>query len=212
MKTAILSVIYQEPDWHQTVDCIANHAPGYPVFFVDRKGTGSLAEAFNRGFKENNLIVYDLVWFLTNVRFGPRTLQRLEDHMWKTPYAAIHPAFESDHHHLRPKQVDEVFEVAFVEFTAPLVRSSIFANNPLDERMPYAGHDLDWGYRVRYAGHLIGVYHGVTVEHTYIRHNKRKHPVTALRANLRAATEEPTKQLLAQIYGENRQQKLGSAY
>jgi GT2 family glycosyltransferase len=206
-KTAILSVVYYEPEWIQTCTDLANNAQGYPVFFVDRKGTGSLAHAFNSGFKTYQLWEFDYVWMLTNIRFGPNCLEPLEQALeMRPPIAAISPTFDSDHAHHRPKRGSDtndiiVRDVPFVEFTCPLVRSSVFKHDWLDENMPYSGHDLDWGHRMRMVGLKLGVHPGVKIEHKYIRHSKSRHPATIERARLRAAAEEPTKRALAAKYG-----------
>jgi GT2 family glycosyltransferase len=66
--------------------------------------------------------------------------------------------------------------------------------------MPYWGHDLDWGYRVRQAGWTLAVDHDVEVGHTYIR-NSKPHPATVRRRKLRILSDEPTRRTLAQEYG-----------
>lgn len=173
-----------------------------PTFFVDRKGVGSLAEAFNRGYAQHCLRQFEFVWFLTNIRFSPDVLLEMEAAFLREPeLAAVTPSFSSDHAHIRPDDKKNFSRVPFVEFTCPLVRSSVFAEFPLDERMPYSGHDLDWGYRVHQAGWIIGVLPDVVIGHTYIRHSKSTHPATRKRKALRDAAEEPTKQVLAEKYG-----------
>jgi len=214
MKTAILSIIYYEPEWLETCKDLAAYAHGYPVFFVDRHGTGSLAAAINRGFLHHSMALrFDYVWVLTNVRFGPDCIQVLEKAMRENPaYAALHPCFESDHSHLRAQPGMGLVDVPFVEFTAPLVHAWTFHRIGLDERMPYAGHDVDWGYRVRQIGGRIAVHHGVKVSHTYIRHNQTNHLVTLQRKTLREQHEQPTKDLIRKIYGPNHAELLGSNY
>jgi GT2 family glycosyltransferase len=217
MKTAILSIIYYEPEWYQTVQDIADYAKGVPVFFADRGGTGSLAGAINRGFLQNRLWDLDqeieYVWVLTNVRFGPNALEPLESAMDAMPrLAALHPSFDSDHLHLKQQPGRGVLEVPFVEFTAPLVRRRVFRDTQLDERMPYSGHDLDWGYRVRQRGYKLAVHHGVRINHTYIRNNSANHLVTLQRKTLREQHEQPTKDLIRKLYGPNHAELLGSNY
>jgi len=202
-KTAILMMVYHEPEWLQTVKCVATHCPGVPVFFTDRNGTDGLAGAFNHGFFNHRLWEFDYVWFLTNIVFnsGDGLLKLIAALDCRPAIAAITPAFDSDHAHTRPKGHDMVDHVPFVEFTCPLVRASVFRHTMLDPEMPYSGHDLDWGYRVRRRKCLLGVHHGVVVGHTYIRHSSSAHPATVARKALRDAAEEPTKALLAAKYG-----------
>lgn len=207
-NVCILSVIYQEAAWRATVDSIA-HA-GVPVFFVDRQGVGSLSKAFNDGFQKHWLERYQYVWMVSNVTFAPHVLPELVAKMEALPdYAAVHPSFDSDHKHMRqkPRSV-EVIEAPFVEFTAPLMKASVFARFPLDEEMPYVGHDVDWGFRVREAGFKVGVYHGAKLGHTYIRHAARVEPVTAQRRARRQAAMRGTGDALARKHGPDWRKKL----
>ncbi len=200
-KCAVVSIIYREIDWASTEKCLLDYCSPYPVFYVDRRGVGSLAKALNAGFKQwANGAKY--IWFVTNVLFSPDCLCNLIDEMDKTGYAAITPAFQSDHLFCRPvKDCKETKEVPFVEFTAPIVRADVFREFPLDEEMPYWGHDLDWGYRVRAAGHKIGVYHGEQLKHIYIRNNANNNRITQRRYELRGKTNAGTKYALTRKYG-----------
>lgn len=201
-KCAVVSVIYRELEWADTEKCLLNYCNPYPVFFVDRRGVGSLAKAINGGFSAwANGSEY--IWFVTNILFSPECLQKLIDQMDKNPkMAAITPSFESDHSFCRPIDgCKETKEVPFVEFTAPIVRASVFREFPLDEDMPYWGHDLDWGHRVRKAGHTLGVYHGEQLGHVYIRNTNNNQRITARRFELRKKSNSATRQALMRKYG-----------
>ncbi len=198
-RVIVISVVYEEPDWRQTRNCLERL--NCPVFYVGRKGVGSLARAINVGFLSYTTSTTEYVWFVTNVTWKSGLLEKLITEMDLGGWAAIHPCFASDHVHAQPAGVDETRAVPFIEFTAPMVRVDIFKRFLLDERMPYWGHDLDWGYRVSQAGHKIGVYHGQQLEHTYIRNNKQHHPITVERARLRRTTDQSTRVALEQKYG-----------
>jgi hypothetical protein len=208
-RTAILSVIYHESEWIQTINGIAA-MHGYPSFFHDRQGIGSLAHSFNEGFRAHGLARFDYVWMLTNViPYSKETLPALINAMESDPkLAAISPTFNSDHPHCCPGFATGVRECMFVEFTCPLVRSSVFESIQLDELMPYAGHDVDWGYKVRQAGWKIAVHHGTSVGHVYIRHSESLHTSTIARKRLREHNEEPTKQLIHARYGQDRERRI----
>jgi len=207
-KCNVVSVIYKELEWADTERCLDSCC--YPVHFVDRRGVGSLAKALNGGFKAwANGAEY--VWFVTNVLFSPECLQKLIEQMDNNPLmAAITPAFASDHVFCRP--IDgcvETKSVNFIEFTAPIVRASVFREHLLDEDMPYWGHDLDWGYRVRKHGWQLGVYHGEQLGHIYIRNTQNNQRVTARRYELRRKTNGETRKALIRKYGHNWKQVLG---
>jgi GT2 family glycosyltransferase len=193
-----VAIVYEEPFWTRTYACL--ESLGIPVVYVDRGGVGSLAEAYNRGFREAPDT--DLVWFVSDVTFAPGVLPALVETLRREDLAAVHPSFVSDHGFCRPDPAGGVVPAPFLEFTALLVRCDVFASFPLDERMPYWGHDLDWGWRVRHAGHRLGVDRDVTVEHCYLR-NKVQHPATLERARLRRSTDGPTRRALAATYGAN---------
>jgi GT2 family glycosyltransferase len=206
-RAAIISVIYQEPEWKQTKACI--EASGADrVIFVDRKGFGSLAKAYNKGFVGLGSETFDYVWFVSNPIFKEDTLDMLVDAMNRSGYAGIHPSFNSDHQHIQNNGTCLLLEAPFIEFTAPIVRHEVFAGCMLDERMPYWGHDLDWSYRVRQAGLKVGVNHGVELEHSYLR-NKRRLPITVRRMQARAATDRSTRQRLIELYGTDWREVLG---
>ncbi len=200
-KCNVVSIIYKELEWADTERCLDKVKPFYPVHFVDRRGVGSLAKAINSGFRAwANGAEY--IWFVTNVTFTPECPQKLIDEMDRTGLAAITPCFHSDHKFCRPVAgCCETRQAPFIEFTAPIVRASVFKDFPLDENMPYWGHDLDWGFRVRQAGHAIGVYYGEQLEHVYIRNTQNNQRITARRYELRRKTNGTTRQALIAKYG-----------
>lgn len=206
VKTIMISVIYREKTWEQTHKDISEQRrqSDTPVVFVDREGSGSLAEAINRGFR-NACSRYDFeyAWIITNVNFGPSAIPQIEQAMDETKFAAIHPSFDSDHRHLMKCARTDRAEVPFVEFTAACVRKDVFEKFPLDESMPYWGHDLDWGMRVRKAGYKIGVDYNITVEHTYIRNTKGDEAITKVRHSKRRNTDMSTRESLIRKYGKD---------
>jgi hypothetical protein len=225
-QVAVVGIRYLEPEWEETKECLvaavdlnrqgdSGESP-LPIHYIDRcpPGTGSLAEALNRGF--SSLITQhpslSYIWFVTNVTFTPDLLPQLVEAMGANPdYAAIHPCFASDHLFCRPNSSlvtrhSSLSPAPFVEFTAPIVRASVFAKFPLDESMPYWGHDLDWGYRVWQAGHKVGVLQspGPLLGHTYVRfldNGNGTSPVTRQRHALRRSTNNATRYQLQQKYG-----------
>jgi GT2 family glycosyltransferase len=201
-KVAILAIKYAEPEWQQqTLPCLLRET--VPVTIIDRNGTGSLAEAINRGVKAIDFDV-DFIWVVTNITWKPGTLENLLEIIEVGHCAAVHPAFDSDHSHLKKKNTDTFgYNIPFVEFTAPLVRSMLLQNYTLDEDMPYWGHDLDWGHRIRNAGWDLSVDYTANIGHTYIRNNKFNHPVTLTRQKLRKNTDASTRAALVAKYGDD---------
>lgn len=199
-KAAIISVIYEEPEWEETEKCIGKC--DVPTFFVNRHGVGSLAKALNSGFRQWGQ-GFEFIWFITNVTFTDTCLARLLAVMEESGYAGMTPCFESDHLFCRPKPEmgNQFAPVPFVEFTAPMVRADVFKKFFLDENMPYWGHDLDWGHRVRQAGHQVGVFYGEELGHVYIRNNHGGHHITEKRARRRQATNGSTRRALVEKYG-----------
>ena len=227
-KVLIVAVEYMEPEWQQTKTLIEKLAADYngsgngscTVKYVGRDGVGSLAEAYNRGFRKAQGHEYDYVWLLSNISSvsGFVTgevkdpISILIEHMCvfdlpglPSEVAATHPAFESDHLHLRPKKDMDWEAAPYIEFTAPFIRAEIFAKYPLDEAMPYWGHDLDWSYRVAQAGYTLTVDHSVVLGHSYIRHSKANgtlHAVTRRRLMLRRRSDKSTEAALVAKYGK----------
>jgi len=191
----IVAVEYYEPEYKNTIDSISS--VDVPVVFIDRNGTGSLAKAYNEGFNQIKTPC-EYVWFVSNISFGRSVLKSLVEAIGD--YAAIQPSYMSDHLSLQPGK--GVAEVPFVEFTCPLIRYDVFKEFPLDENMPYWGHDLDWGYRVREAGHKMAVHKEVQIGHTYIRHGCQ-YRITRERARLRRESNVPTTNELIKKYGKD---------
>ncbi|MBK7801053.1 MAG: hypothetical protein IPJ53_18335 [Saprospiraceae bacterium] len=50
-----------------------------PVYLVDRKGVGSMSEAYNTGFKEAMKDKeYEWIWFVSNVTFKIKDWQNIK--------------------------------------------------------------------------------------------------------------------------------------
>jgi GT2 family glycosyltransferase len=212
MKTLIIAVAYLEPSWIETRNCLLKC--DNKVVVVDREGVGSLAAAYNHAFKKHAK-GYEYVWFVSNITFSPFAVHVLESEMEnRKSFAAMHPVMQNSDHahmrstwHLRQRLNGAIDEVPFVEFTAPIVRANVFNEFMLDEQMPYVGHDLDWGYRVRQAGFKIGLNHKTEIEHAYIRHSP-DHAVTAQRMRLRRESDDATVNRLIEKYGPDYKKKL----
>lgn len=204
-NVAILSVRYEEPTWQETKLCI--EATGLPVHYVDRKpkGFGSLAEAINRGFAEMDKSGIEYVWIVTNIVFEPSVIEKLLSSIKVNaecgPVAAICPAYASDHSHLCPDEPESVKDVPFIEFTCPLVSIEAMSELPLDNAMPYWGHDLDWSYRAQMAGYRLLINMRAQITHEYIRYNFKKHQVTMKRYRSRRMMDRATSNALAIKYG-----------
>lgn len=213
--TIIILMKYDEPEWKQTFDCA--YKTGCPILIADRAGVGSMAAAYNRVIKENwNVIAhYTYVWFVSNIVFKVEDFQKLKSTMDQnySTMSCIHPCFHSDHKHLKPKDSDGLLieEVPFIEFTAPMMKVTMFANFYLllDEDMPFVGHDLDWSYRAKKSGHKLFVHYGVFIQHEYIRKNKLGHNSTYYRKHIRKSWEAHTVYALEYKYGENWREVLG---
>lgn len=206
-QCCIIAIRYTEPEWIETKDLIEQC--GVPIIYVDRNGTGPMAEAYNRGFlhlcRSEFLDSVEFVWFVSNVTFDPSILKNLVKRLEIRPkLAAVHPSFDnSDHKFCRPDGSNKLKTVPFVEFTAPMVRRSVFEQIVLDENMPYWGHDLDWGHRVRMAGHEIAVDHKNRIYHTYNRDLSNEHPDTLVRRAKRQKADGSTIRCLTRKYGHD---------
>lgn len=190
MSISIVAVRYLEPEYKQTLDCL-NKVP-CPIIFVDRKGVGSLAEAYNRGFKK---VQTDYVWFISNIVFKENVLTRLMENI--KPYAGIHPNFDSHHKFMRYGK--GIQRAKFIEFTAPLIKSQIFEEIQLDENLPYWGHDIVFGMECEQKGYTLAVDHTTKIDHTYIWDSK-EHPVTLRRKQLRVMSDKATEFHLDKYY------------
>jgi hypothetical protein len=197
-KVAIISIIYNELSWADTERCIDKC--DCPKFFVDRHGVGSLAKAINAGFRQWGP-GFEFIWFVTNVTFSQTCLKHLVRQMEMDSWAGLTPCFESDHLFCRPNpQKAGSWEAPFIEFTAPIVRASVFRDYPLDENMPYWGHDLDWGHRIRQGGYKLGCFYGEQLGHSYIR-NTDGDKWTKARCAKRKATDHSPRAALIKKYG-----------
>ncbi len=216
MKVCIIAIEYLEPEYQQCRQSIEAAAQEYrnngfiaDIYYIDRKGVGSMAEAYNRGFRKH-AFSYEFVWFVSNVVIPVANNYSLNDVLWDmvgwvkdNGFSAVHPCFNSDHLHMRFNEDGLINEAPFLEFTAPLIRRDVFAEFPLDENMPYWGHDLDWGYRVTQAGHRLAVLNTVELGHTYIRNANQLHPITRKRHALRRVTNASTRAALIKKYGKD---------
>lgn len=204
MKVIIIAIRYLEPSWNETLKCIQES--GLPYVIIDRldQGTGSLAEAINRGVR--SIGGFDWAWIVTNITFDPvkgkQFCYSAMDIGDFKGYAAVHPEFASDHPFLQIGSDKGVVEVPYVEFTAAMVRLDIMKQFPLDESMKYWGHDLDWGHVIRNKGMKVACSHAFSVDHIYIRYSK-PHPITAKRHMMRKATDNHTRASLTRKYGPN---------
>lgn len=208
MKALIVALKYLEPEYKETLNCLEAYHSNY--IFCDRKGVGNMAKAYNDGFKaamaDPQLSKAEYIWFISNITFKPGTLKVLVDAMDHTGYAAMCPVYKSDHLHLQPRSFHygkEVEEIPFVEFTCPIVRTSVFKQFQLDEYLPYYYHDLDWSYRVRQAGHKLGVHLGVEIGHVYLRDKEDAHPISVQRARLRNRATPRSQSHMVAKYGRN---------
>ena len=206
-KVAIVSIIYKEPEWAETERCLDKC--NVPIFFVDRHGVGSLAKAINSGLRQWGK-GFEYIWFVTNVTFKETCLSSLLKAIEEYGLAGLTPCFSSDHSFCQPMAgITGVNpNVPFIEFTAPIIRTKVLEDYPLDENMPYWGHDLDWGYRVRAAGWKIGVLYDEELGHVYIRNSGLTHHITVRRMEKRKATNAKTRAALVGKYGGQWRKKL----
>lgn len=209
---AIIALEYLEPDYVQTLRCLAAcQEQGIDVFFAKRDGVGNMSRAFNEAFTRHVAGRYDLVWFVTNVVFRaegvPWGLARclIDD----PEMAAVHPCCPtSDHDHLRPGNDRSVTYVPFVELMAPMFRTSAFEAVMFEEELWYWYMDLVISHRLRKAGWRLGCFHSWKVEHTYLR-NAAPHPITLVRKELREIMREPGQRWLTRTYGPDWRRALG---
>ena len=209
-QVAALILRYDEPGWTKaTIDCVRQSALHKSILCTSRGGVGAMSAAFNRGMRH---IAPDVkyTWMITNVTFNPAMFLHLVDVMEQNPKcAAIHPAFMSDHPHIRPTNKREVREVPYIEWTAPMVRMEAWnAIGELDEQMPYWGMDLDWSYRAKQAGWNLLVSDVYLLKHTYLRACSECFDVTRRRALVRAKHDVSTENRLREKWGDDWMRKL----
>lgn len=208
MNTSILVINYLEPYGRQIIDlCKLENVLHIQIENREPKGVGSLAQAINTGIKH---IKSDYCWIVTNNTFSKNSAQILTGAIIETGCAAITPCFDnSDHLFQRPDGSQKVkVGIPYLEFTSPIVNTELLLENPLDESMPYWGHDLDWGHRMRMKGHKLGVHHGLEIKHIYIRDQLDYNEITRQRWELRKQSDGPTRNALIKKYGVNWRSKL----
>lgn len=180
-------LIYEERGWTKaTTDCL--EAAGFTGWkHADREGVGSMSRAFNRAVRPyiNDPGTNKYIWFITNVTFPPEMpgalLRMIED---GDNCAAVHPAFDSDHPHIRTPNGTP--DVPFVEWTAPLISiEALRTVGLLDEKMPYVHFDLDWSHRARQLGYTLKVCGDHRLGHTYLWKDAPE-PISRLRRDLRS--------------------------
>jgi len=197
---------YKEPGWtEKTMKCLGkSRVPSENIIFADREGVGSISKAFNRAIGN---VKTKFSWFLTNVTFAPDMPESLINAMETTQAIAVHPAFDSDHNHIRAAKGVEY--VPFIEWTAPAFDMRYFHEiGPCDEELPYWGMDLDWSYRANQIYETpLAVDGRFRLQHTYLRHSA-PHPISVIRRNLRALYDRDTQDRLTKKYGKQWQSKI----
>ena len=212
-KTVAVVLRYDEPGWTEEAIRCCNLA-GIDVEIAERHGVGNMSRAFNdavyRIFKDNYYVYHKYLLWVTNVTFEPELVSKLIHELKANgKAAAIHPAHKSDHPHLHPGK--PVSEVPFIELTCTLFNIEALEEiGDMDINMPYWGMDLDWSWRAKEQGYVV-LNHPDEVKHTYLRHMKAKHPVSAFREQLRKHYDSQTVGALEIKYGKNWRQKLWPA-
>lgn len=203
-RLAIISLKYLEPYYENTLKCL-QEIP-YPILFADRDGVGNMSRAFNEVFERMPFNV-EYVWFLTNVTFSPDVPEKLMQVLDSDPnIAAVHPAMAtSDHRHLWP---GETRDVPFIEFTAPMFRAADFARFMLDENTPYYYMDLIISHQLKQEGKRLVCVGDAEVQHTYLRNERKQHPITNIRKQLRDYHTPISKRYMEQTFGADWQTKL----
>ena len=203
-RLVIISLKYLEPYYENTLKCL-QEIP-YPILFADRDGVGNMSRAFNEVFEMMPFNV-EYVWFLTNVTFTPDVPEKLMQVLDSDPnIAAVHPAMAtSDHRHLWP---GETRDVPFIEFTAPMFRAADFARFMLDENTPYYYMDLIISHQLKQAGKRLVCVGDAEVHHTYLRNERKQHPITNIRKQLRDYHTPLSKRYMEQTFGADWQIKL----
>ncbi len=203
---------YQETGWtEKTVTCLI--AAGFEesdIVYADREGVGNMSKAFNDAFKSAGLHYESeksFAWFLTNVSFEPEMPHSLLQLLKNTCCAAVHPAFDSDHPHIR-NSYGINRDAPFIEWTAPMVWVPAFCKIHLDEQMPYWGMDLDWSYRIQEAGHSLAIDGRHRLGHAYLRMNDQKEPITIERERIRKTFDASTEHRLIEKHGVDWMAKL----
>lgn len=198
-KTAIIVLEYLEGYFDQTVKCLEGSKAD--VFYARRDGVGSMSRAYNDAYNKHVLgLHYENVWFVSNITFLPEVLEKLEQGI--EGYGAIHPAFNSDHKHIRPDGSGQVKEIQFIEFTAPMFKTWVFEKYMLNESYWYWFYDLIISKQMREAGIKMATHHGAIVDHVYLRNNK-KEVISQIREKLRDYRHKIEIKQLEAEYGKN---------
>jgi hypothetical protein len=204
-KICIISLKYLEPYWESTKNNIEK--TGLPVIYVDREGIGSMSKAFNSAipllkekFGDNQP---DYLFFVTNINFNLETVNSLIDRMDKSGFGGIHPTHNSHHNTHHKDGSNSLKETPFIEWTAPIIRTDLFLNLPLDEDFKYWYFDLVWSYQAKKMGYKIGVDHNTSVGHTYLLDNQNEHTISKLRNQLRWYWDPIEQSELVKKYGAN---------
>lgn len=203
-RLVIISLKYLEPYYENTLKCL-QEIP-YPILFADRDGVGNMSRAFNEVFERMPFNV-EYVWFITNVTFTTDVPEKLMQVLDSDPnIAAVHPAMAtSDHRHLWP---GETRDVPFIEFTAPMFRAADFARFMLDENTPYYYMDLIISHQLKQEGKRLVCVGDAEVQHTYLRNERKQHPITNIRKQLRDYHTPISKRYMEQTFGADWQTKL----
>jgi hypothetical protein len=165
-----------------------------------------MSRAFNEVFERMPFNV-EYVWFLTNVTFSPDVPEKLMQVLDSDRnIAAVHPAMAtSDHRHLWP---GETRDVPFIEFAAPMFRAADFARFMLDENTPYYYMDLIISHQLKQEGKRLVCVGDAEVQHTYLRNERKQHPITNIRKQLRDYHTPISKRYMEQTFGADWQTKL----
>ena len=201
-KLCIISLKYEEPSWSNTKKCIEDS--GLDVIYVDRDGVGSMSKAYNSAIplikEQYGDKLPDYLFFVSNIEFDSELLIRLVNKMDESGFAGIHPAHSSDHTSHVNDGSGNLKETKFIEWTAPIIKTELFINHPLDDNHRYAFFDLIWSNEIKKQGHKVGVDHGAQIGHTYLV-NQKNHPLSDIRYKLRTYWEPIEINLLSQKYG-----------
>ena len=211
-KLAIIALKYLEPEWQETQDCLSK--VNYPVFYADRDGVGNMSRAFNEAFDKYVKGKFEYVWFVTNITFAPdvpdsllSTLQMANE--FKLKFIACHPGMNSSDHVTHWVDGSDIIKtVPFVELTAPMYNCRLFEEYMFCEHTWYYYMDLIIGYHARQDGYELLVDTSVEVNHTYLRKQVKKHPISIIREQLRNHQTPLSKAYMVKTYGEDWQSKL----
>lgn len=200
---SIIAVLlrYEEPEFEQTLKCVNDC--NLPFIIAERNGYEGMTKAYNDCFKKHRdeILKFDYVWFVSNIIFDQKVVDSLVKNMGA--FDALHPSFISDHAHIRPNNTGIAKEAKFIEWTAPIIKTSLFDKLLPDDRMPFWGQDIDWSFKAKANGYKIGVDYGCEIKHTYLRGLSNVHPVTELRKRVRKYWDEKTVKILIEKYGTN---------